>query len=196
MNANCCNNRRSNWMIKPRRCRLSSWLKSIARGAHLTLQMLVLGSRRGTTRVHLTIRMDAAKSKHRTIRCILPTSSFWRHSLCLSKEWLRKASRTSKNTTTRSPFNCIPIRIAILKQRRLFRKFRMLLVKLTRSETWEVITVPLTVSQTATSSSSQTNSILATINNKDSDHGNLCCSYVWFLFSRRYSFFIRMISES
>lgn len=187
MNVNCCNNRRSNWMIKLRRCRLSSW-DNIARGTHLILQMPVLGSRRGTTRVHLITRMDAAKSKHHTIRCILPTSFFWRHSLCLSKEWLRRASRISKSTTTRSPFNCIPIKIVILRQRRLFRKFRMLLVKLTRSEAWEVITVPLTVSQTATSSSSQTNTTLATINNKDSDHGNLCCSYVWYLWSRRYSF--------
>ena len=118
--------------------------------------------------------MAALRNRLVTIRCIWPTSSCLRLCPCLSRAWRRRASRMSRSTTTRLPFNFIRTRIAIHRLRRPSRRSSRRSPKPRRSETakertpqqW---TAPL-LSAKLTSNSSQTHTTLATTPSTDSEH--------------------------
>lgn len=131
--------------------------------------MLQLVSGRETTLTNPN-RIAAELDKHPTIRYILHTSSYSHPSLCLSKAWLRRVSRTLRNITTRSRFNCIRTRTATQRPKKHSRRFRTRLARLTNLGTWEVIKRLLLLLPMPTSSSSQTKTTLAiTVSMADSE---------------------------
>ena len=176
---NFCSSKRKHWMSKLRRCHTISFPSKASGKLRSTLRMSrTVLHKRPTHKLldhqELTLQMAVARNRHRMIRSTWPTSSCWRHCPYLLRAWPRRASKTSKSITTRSPFNCTQIKTATHRPKKPFRRSSRQWPRLPRSETtrerrthqWTL--TPHTPQ--ATSSSSQTHTTLATMDSKDSEH--------------------------